>query len=498
MKNLILLFTMILILLSSNQVISQTSVNREWIDNTGTPDTLIWSKSVVLPDNHLLHIGHTKIGGQNTHALITLYDNDGATVWQEQFSDSVQYDYYGVDADFDDNLNIYVVGTAKNNSNNKAKVFLLKFNFSGTLLWEKFYHSGGYNEDIATGITADQNGETYISAASKTFTTDFDYLTLKHDASGSLDWDHRYDNDSLIDFAIGLSLEDNKVIVTGASASSITRWDYTTLYLDAEYGQTQFVRRENVASTGLDLPSAFTKDKNGFFYITGRSSTDGIDYDIKTTKLDSNLNIVWSETYDFAGLKDEGVSIAVDSTGNVFVGGYVTRSGNVTDIMLLKYDTSGNQVWEHRQSGDDPTKDAKATAVQVSTDGELYFTGYEHKKNGNQRAIIGKYSQNNNTIYQRRTKSFPGLNELPTSLRISDDKSIYLTSIQDDNASLEYATRRYTEFEQDITPYLVNDSIPVFRAQEIIVRFKQNALDSLAFSQFFKEKEESLIYCKRI
>ena len=484
----VLLTITIIVMFCLNHIISQTSVNREWIDNTGNPDTLIWSKTVVLPDNHLLHIGHTKIGGQNTHALITLYDIDGATVWQEQFSDSVQYDYYGVDADFDADTNLYVVGTAKNNTNNKAKVFLLKFNFTGTLLWEKFYHSGGYNEDIATGTIADQNGETYITAASKTFTTDFDYLILKHHTSGSLEWHHRYDNVNLIDFPIGVSLESNRVLVTGASASSISRWDYTTLYLDTEYGQTQGIRREGVASTGFDLPSAFTKDENGFFYITGRSSTDGIDYDIKTTKLDSNLNIVWSETYDFAGLKDEGVTIAVDSTGNVFVGGYVTRTGNVTDLMLLKYDTSGNQVWEHRQPGDDPTKDAKATAVQVYTDGELYFTGYEHKKNGNQRAIIGKYSQNNNTIYQRRTKSFPGLNELPTSLRISDDKSIYLTSIQDDNTSLEYATRRYTEFEQDKTPYLANDSIPVFRAQEIIVRFKQNALDSLAFHPVFQGK----------
>lgn len=77
---------------------------------------------------------------------------------------------------------------------------------------------------------------------------------------------------------------------------------------------------------------------------------------------------------------------------------------------------------------------------------------------------------------------------LPTSLRISDDKSIYLTSIQDNNTSLEYATRRYTEFEQDKTPYFANDSIPVFRAQEIIVRFKQNALDSLAFCPVFQGK----------
>lgn len=464
------------------EALAQTHVNREWIDNTGAPDTMIWSKSIAMPGDYLLHIGHTKVPNQPTNALFTYYDAQGNIEWQHTFVDSAQYDYYGVDADYDDNHDIYIVGTAKSNVDITAKIFLIKYDHSGNLIWQEFYHSHVSHEDIATGIYVNKStGISYISVASKTPTTDFDYLALKFNTNGVLQWDARYDYNNLIDFPISVIQEDNKVFLTGASAMHPTRWQYATVIFSEANGNFQVDYREAVAGVGFDTPSSFIKDDDGYFYITGRTSTDGINYNVRTTKLDSTLNVQWTEIYDFAGQKDEGLSIDIDDNGNVYVGGYVTRAPNVTDLLLLKYDSNGNLVWEHTQASEDPTKEAKATVVQATPDGYLYFAGYEHTKNGgNQRTIIGKYSPNNNTIYQRRTKSFSNGDEMPTGLRISEDKSIFLTTIQNDNQQLEYATRRYTEFTQDPTPYIVNDTA-VFRAQEIIVRFKQNATIASAF-----------------
>ena len=472
--------------------LAQTHVNREWIDNTGAPDTMIWSKSIAMPGDYLLHIGHTKVPTQPTNALFTYYDAQGNIEWQHTFVDSAQYDYYGVDADYDDNHDIYIVGTAKSNVDITAKIFLIKYDHSGNLIWQEFYHSHVSHEDIATAIYVDKNtGTPYVSVASNTPTSDFDYLALKFNTSGVLQWDARYDYNNLIDFPISVIQEDNKVFLTGASAMNPTRWQYTTVVFSEANGNFEADFRETVVGVGFDTPSSFIKDDDGYFYITGRTSTDGINYNVRTTKLDSSLNVQWTEIYDFAGQKDEGLSIDIDDNGNVYVGGYVTRAPNVTDLLLLKYDSNGNLVWEHTQASEDPTKEAKATVVQVTPDGYLYFAGYEHTKNGgNQRTIIGKYSPNNNTIYQRRTKSFLNGDEMPTGLRISEDKSIFLTTIQNDNQQLEYATRRYTEFTQDPTPYIVNDTA-VFRAQEIIVRFKQIAtIDSAFYPEYQGQRRE--------
>ncbi|MCC5924663.1 MAG: hypothetical protein JJT77_12835 [Crocinitomicaceae bacterium] len=73
---------MILAVVYSFESLSQTHVNREWIDNTGSPDTMIWSKSIAMPGDYLLHIGHTKVPNQPTNALFTYYDAQGNIEWQ--------------------------------------------------------------------------------------------------------------------------------------------------------------------------------------------------------------------------------------------------------------------------------------------------------------------------------------------------------------------------------------------------------------------------------
>lgn len=160
-------------------------------------------------------------------------------------------------------------------------------------------------------------------------------------------------------------------------------------------------------------------------------------------------------------------------------------------MYLVKYNENGTFQWKHQQPGNDPKKDSRITAVDINSKGELYYVGQESKKNGKIRSIIGKFNTDGKTIYQRYTEAHSSMDEFPTTLRIDNDDHPYFTAIVDDLGNYHYVIRKYTEFTQSTDYEIDQDSIPLFRSNELIVRFKQNALiDSMFYKEYQGKKIE--------
>jgi hypothetical protein len=93
-------------------------------------------------------------------------------------------------------------------------------------------------------------------------------------------------------------------------------------------------------------------DIHGNVYVTGSSQGLTSSYDYVTIKYDASGNQIWNARYDGLGnTYDEAKSIAVDSTGNVYVTGSSIGLNNNYDYATIKYDSSGNQLWVARYDG---------------------------------------------------------------------------------------------------------------------------------------------------
>ncbi len=130
-----------------------------------------------------------------------------------------------------------------------------------------------------------------------------------------------------------------------------------------------------------DAGKAVATDSNGNIYVTGTGSYNATDFSEKLLleKYDSSGNLLWIRSWD-GNSSDLGRSIAVDASGNVFVGAETCDSGGC-HLMLLKVNSTGSLVWARTWRGYGLYG---IYGVAVDSSGNVYVTGYK--------SIIGLFS----------------------------------------------------------------------------------------------------------
>ncbi|HQW00434.1 MAG TPA: SBBP repeat-containing protein, partial [Bacteroidia bacterium] len=193
-----------------------------------------------------------------------------------------------------------------------------------------------------------------------------------------------------------------------------------------------------------DEINAIVVDKNDNIYVTGFANGQGTGNDILTIKLNSNGDTLWSRFFNHtANDDDNGNSIAIDTSGNVFVCGESDgNSSNIDnpDYITLKYDPNGNLLWTNRYCSTGTDR-----AVKVLTDpaGNCYVTGRAYNGLNDNYATI-KY---NAAGVQQWLKTYDGgSTDRATCMAIDSSFSAVYVSGRSDNGNdddmitIKYAT----------------------------------------------------------
>ncbi|MFT4062922.1 MAG: SBBP repeat-containing protein [Edaphocola sp.] len=181
-----------------NTCLAQVHVNKEWEAVGGTPLRFDWSASIANAANQLTTTGNTIVSGQGANILIARYNVNSSIAWEAIFNTSGTNNDYGVALAQDLTGNTYVVGATDNGDSTNYDVVVLKYNSMGMLQWSQTYNSAYSKNDIGSGITIDINGDVYVCASSEGDGTGYDFLVLKYNASGTLQWSNRYDYKALV------------------------------------------------------------------------------------------------------------------------------------------------------------------------------------------------------------------------------------------------------------------------------------------------------------
>lgn len=424
----------------------------KWVRRYNGPNNSFDEASAIAVDKNgnVYVAGYSTGSGTRGDFTVIKYDADGNQEWINRYNGPVNKYDGAKDLALDNNGNVYVTGLANIGEFDETDVLTIKYNASGQQQWAVFYSGGWYDKANAMGI--DASGNVYITLASGPPDDDPDnnFITIKYDTAGTLQWEAIYDgaDGQLGALAADLVLDTaGNVYITGGI--SIQREiDYATIKYNKN-GVQQWIAFYNDPGNGLDRASAIGVDKNGNVYITGMSRLDESGYsDYATIKYNADGMQKWIQRFN--GVKDQikggadvASALAMDTAGNVYVTGGMSRLNTGLDYATYKYDENANRIWKKTFNGFSMGPDF-ARDIAVDTKGNVYVTG---TSDGGDYATV-KYSKDGETKWVKRYDGPGHSTDEATAIAVDQNGNVYVTGRSVTNPGEfeptgDYATIKY-------------------------------------------------------
>ncbi|GIX42074.1 MAG: hypothetical protein KatS3mg129_1807 [Leptospiraceae bacterium] len=343
----------------------------------------------------------------------------------------------------DSSGNVYIMGyTLSNNypttrgaydttyNGGDHDIFISKLNSDLTQLLASTY-IGGSGDDWAGSLAIDSSGNVYITGG----TESTNYPTRR----GAYDTTHNGGGDVYIsklnsnltqllastyiggsgsDGASSLAIDSSgNVYITGKTSSNnypTTRGAYDTTYNDfldifiskLNSNLTRLLASTYIGGSGIDVANSLAIDSSGNVYIRGDTAStnyptttgtydtsfNGL-FDVYISKLNSNLTRLLASTYIGGSGDDWAGSLAIDSSGNVYItggtlsnnyptttGAYdTTYNGGDQDIFISKLNSNLTQLLASTYIGGSGNDEANSLAIDSS--GNVYITGKTSSNN---------------------------------------------------------------------------------------------------------------------
>jgi len=457
-----------LLCFGSSTYAQKTYINQEWENTSGSIGAIQRTASAIDNNENLIVVSNTINSSNNTDVLVTKYSPDGVILWQQTYNGSANGNDYGVQLKINNSNEIFIAATLEESTS--LDFGILKYSPNGNLIWSNSWNGSASGVDISADIDIDNSGNIYLVGGSESSNNFSDYAIVKFNSDGVYQWYTTYDHTNLHDAATSITFNSSNLVVSGASASAPTNWDYATLEINKANGFIINTERTDVPGVGLDNVVAITSDNNNNTYLTGYVEVNG-NRNIQTVKINSNFGLEWVKNFD-GGLEDVAKAIGVDDFGNIYIAGTKENTNGGKDYITIKYDQNGNEIW-NREFGSGGSDDvATAEHLAVSDIGDVIITGSIENNNEKKFGTV-KYTSNGDLKFVK-TFDAGNQNNEAKSIIVKND-NIYVSGVAELNGVNQNATVKYRNAERPIVPRIVN-GIESHVKNEIIVRFDTSAI----------------------
>ena len=328
-----------------------------WTKQWGTTDFDEGESVAVDSSGNIFVTGYTKkdLGGTNAGGkdiFLTKYHSDGTQAWTKQWGTTDDDAGESVAVDSTDNIVVtgYTGGDLGGISAGREDVFLTKYHSDGTQAWTK--QRGTKDNDFGLSVALDSNDNIFVTGYTEEIFNGAnagasDLFLTKYHPDGTQAW-RKYRGIAYSDKGSSVAVDSSgNIFVTGYIRENRTNINaskfnifLTKYHPDGSEAWTKlWGTREN------DFGSSVTVDSSGSIFVAGHTGgdfggTNAGDFDIFLAKCHPDDTQTWAKQWGTAG-DDRGWSIALDSSGNIFVTGFTTGDFGGTnaggrDIFLIK------------------------------------------------------------------------------------------------------------------------------------------------------------------
>ncbi len=250
-------------------------------------------------------------------------------------------------------------------------LLLTKFDCFGNHLWARTL--GATNDDLALSVTEVSDGGFVVAGYTYSYGAGYmDLLLTKFDGSGNWLWTRTVGGtDSDVGYSV-IEVSDGGLVVAGYTYSYGA--GYCDLLLTKFDGSGNHLWTRTVGGASYDVAISVIEVSGGGLIVAGHAQSWGAgSYDFLLSKFDAYGNHLWTRTLGGATY-DVGYSVIEVSDGGLVVAGYTTSYGaGSNDLLLSKFDGSGNHLWTRTVGG---TNDDIGFSVVEASDGGVVVAGY--------------------------------------------------------------------------------------------------------------------------
>lgn len=316
------------------------------------------------------------------------------------------------------------------------------------LQWASRYNGAGNSLDWSYAIAIDPAGDVVVTGYSTGAGTGKDYKTIKYNQAGAILWEASFNGPiNGGDYSNALAIDASGNIYITGRVDYGTSSDMVTIKYNSQ-GVQQWLARYIGPSNLSDEGKSIKVDGSGNVYVGGRTTSSVTGIDCITVKYNPDGSEAWVKTYFASGTnEDYVVSIDIDAAGNVYAGGCSVGATTGQDLVVIKYNSEGNEEWVRRKNGAGNGGDA-LVSVKISPEGSIVAAGYVYNspEQGHNTYTI-KYDENGNTIWQQEYNGLGSKTDFATAMTTDNNNNIYVTGLTtqiiNSRPDSNYATLKY-------------------------------------------------------
>ena len=279
-------------------------------------------------------------------------------------------------------------------------------------LWMKEFKAQGKCSDRIRKIESDNAGNVYAFGYACRDRSVADIFLMKRNAQGDTLWQYYYDSgEKGIDYGIDFTLDTaGNSYITGTSQRTLAGIiDCITIKVN-NAGIEQWASRYPTAASDDSYGNAIAVDTSGNVYVAGRIEYFSSSDDWLVIKYNSSGVQLWTDVHNGPGNGyDEALDIIVAPNGNATACGYAQSSNlnGARNALVKQYNSSGGVVWTDTYTNPNLQSDDLLRGMGYSTNGYLFVGGHTNNINNNRDAFAICYNSNGvrqwTTIYHDST-----------------------------------------------------------------------------------------------